>query len=118
MIPNYLMTYPVEIQYRGPAVRDRYNLPISDASSRKSVTVKAYFRPRRSESDVDGGEQILAGMLLVLPPEVETEGIELVIIEGKRYMPDGQARPHWHPIYQRVVYRSLVLRRGTMAEVN
>jgi hypothetical protein len=42
MIPQYLMTSPVEISYLVPGQVDRYNLPVRDESSIRREVVLAY----------------------------------------------------------------------------
>jgi hypothetical protein len=116
MIPAHLMTAEVVLTHRDTVAVDRYNLP--SGASKRTETVLAYYRPRRTESVVDGGEQVVAGMLLYLQPDVVTDHIESVQIEGKRYAPDGQAQPHWHPQTSKVMYQTLLLRRGTLSEVS
>ena len=117
MIPSRMMTASVVVE-RHPAapvpVRDRYNRPVESApQARSRETVSAYFRPRRSNTVIDGGENIEAEMQVIFQPNLETRDIAAVWVDGLRYEPDGQAQPHWHPISQKVMYRSLWLRKGT-----
>lgn len=117
MIPFRMMTASVVIERHPPApvvVRDRYNRPVESApQARSRETVSAYYRPRRSNTIIDGGENIEAEMQVIFQPDLETRDIATVWVDGLRYEPDGQAQPHWHPILQTVMYRSLWLRKGT-----
>lgn len=117
MIPFRMMTALVVIERHPPVpvvVRDRYNRPVESApQARTREMVSAYYRPRRSNTLIDGGENIEAEMQVIFQPDLETRDIAAVWVEGLRYEPDGQAQPHWHPISKKVMYRSLWLRKGT-----
>ena len=121
MIPSRMMTASVVIERHPHAVvvRDRYNRPVESAPhARARETVSAYYRPRRSNTIIDGGENIEAEMQVIFQPDLETADIAAVWVDGLRYEPDGQAQPHWHPISQKVMYRSLWLRKGTAQMVD
>jgi hypothetical protein len=111
MLPSHMLTSTVTIEYADETAVDRYNRPL--AGETVVVDVPAYYRPRRTDTKVAGGELITAGMQVILQPDVELDNVVAVYVEGRRYLLDGQPQPHWNPNAKRLEYQVVLLRRGT-----
>lgn len=113
MISRQMMNADVTINYRPKQIGvDSYNQPLFDDG--QSVTVKGYYRPRRSRTVVSGGSELLeADAIVLLQPSVLTDDIESVEVEGMRFSLDGDPLTHWNPNRVRVTYKQLDLRRGS-----
>lgn len=113
MLPAHMLTATVQIEYENTARSlDRYNRPV-DSPENTLVEVKAYYRPRRTSTVIDGAEQVDADMQVFLQPNVSLENAVAVHVERRRYSLNGQPQPHWHPTRKTVMYQVVLLRRAT-----
>jgi len=112
MIPAHLMTADITIHYRGATVRDSYNQVVHVGKGGTSVAVKGYYRPRRSNTIVSGGDVLTSDASIILQPSVSVDNIESVEIESHRFEPDGEPMPHWNPLKNEIEYVRIDLRKG------
>ena len=109
MLPAHLLTATVTLTYESAG--NSYN---SSASAKPDVDVRAYFRPRRSNTVVSGGELLTADYSLMLNWDVDVEGLAGVIVNGEMFALDGPPMPHWNPVRGSVEYVRIDLRQGAM----
>ena len=109
MLPAHLLTATVTLVYE--QAENSYN---SSVAAKPNVDVRAYFRPRRSNTVVNGGELLTADYSLMLNWDVDVEGLAGVIVNGETFMLDGPPMPHWNPVKGSVEYVRVDLRQGGM----
>lgn len=110
MISARMMSEDIDIHYRAAPSPNAYNTPQRVPGA--SVTVKGYFRPRRSNTVVTDGETLKTDATIMVSPTVDVEHIEYVVVHGVRYSLDGEPLPHWNPLSRGIEYYSIYLRRG------
>jgi adenine deaminase len=106
------MTADITIHYQGPTTRDAYNQVVHTGKGGTSVTVKGYYRPRRSNTIVAGGDVLTSDASIIIQADVKYTEIESVMIEGQRFEPDGEPMPHWNPLKNAIEYIRIDLRKG------
>jgi hypothetical protein len=109
MLPAHLLTATVTLVYEQAG--NSYN---SSAPAKPDVDVRAYFRPRRSNTVVNGGELLTADYSIMLNWDVDVEGLAGVIVNGEMFALDGPPMPHWNPVQGSVEYVRIDLRQGAM----
>jgi hypothetical protein len=109
MLPAHLLTATVTLVYEQAG--NSYN---SSAPAKPNVDVRAYFRPRRSNTVVNGGELLTADYSIMLNWDVDVEGLAGVIVNGEMFALDGPPMPHWNPVQGSVEYVRIDLRQGAM----
>lgn len=105
-----MMSADITINYRGEATVNKYNQQVDGEPV--PVQVKGYFRPRRSNTIVTGGESLQSDASIIVYPDVSPDGIASVVVGGVQYSVDGEAMRHWNPAKGRVEYLRIDLRRG------
>ncbi len=110
MLPAHLLTATVTLVY-DQIHNNSYN---SSAPAKPNVDVRAYFRPRRSNTVVNGGELLTADYSIMLNWDVDVEGLAGVIVNGETFALDGPPMPHWNPVQGSVEYVRIDLRQGAM----
>jgi len=113
MINKMMMNADVTLTYKPEQTGvDGYNHPVyGDA---RVVTVKGYYRPRRADTVIGGGSELLkAEAMVFLQPSVDTEDVDSIEVEGMSFYLDGDPMEHWNPSRSRVAYKRLYLRRGS-----
>lgn len=112
MIVARLMTADITINYRSAAVT--YNSYHQEQKTAPvAVQVKGYYRPRRSNTIVAGGDVLTSDASIIIQADVKYTEIESVVIEGGRFEPDGEPMPHWNPLKNAIEYVRIDLRKGT-----
>ena len=109
MLPAHLLTATVTLKYE--SAENSYN---SSAPAKPSVDVRAYFRPRRSNTLISGGELLGADYSLMLNWDADVEGLAAVVVNGQMFMLDGPPMPHWNPVTGSVEYVRIDLRQGSV----
>ena len=109
MLPAHLLTATVTLVYE--QAENGYN---SSVVAKPNVDVRAYFRPRRSNTVVNGGELLTADYSIMLNWDVDVEGLAGVIVNGETFALDGPPMPHWNPVQGSVEYVRIDLRQGGM----
>lgn len=107
MLPSHLLTAKVTLHFE--STPNSYNY---SAVAKPSADARAYFRPRRSNTLINGGELLSADYSLMLNPSVDVEGLASVEIQGESFMLDGPPMPHWNPVTGQVEYVRIDLRQG------
>jgi len=105
MLPSYLLTATVTLVY--DQAENGYN---SSAPAKPSVDVRAYYRARRSNTLVQGGELLTADYSIMLNWDVDIEGLTGVVINGEEFLLDGPPMPHWNPMTGSTEYVRIDLR--------
>lgn len=109
MIPGTMMTADVTLTYKTVTGHDNYNKPIV---SETSDTVKAYYRGRRTNTIVDGGDILKTDAQIILQPDTVTDDLISVTIHNETYGIDGVPVPHWNPRSAKIEYIAVYLRKG------
>jgi hypothetical protein len=111
MIPSHLMTADITIEYASHSVTyNSYHQEVKGAPT--VVTTKGYYRPRRSNTIVSGGDVLTSDASVIVQPGTRYDGISSVTVEGHRFEPDGEPMPHWNPLKSAVEYIRIDLRKG------
>ena len=105
MLPSYLLTATVTLVY--DQAENGYN---SSAPAKPDVNVRAYYRARRSNTLVQGGELLTADYSIMLNWDVDIEGLTGVVINGEEFLLDGPPMPHWNPMTGSTEYVRIDLR--------
>ena len=109
MISTSMMTADVTLTYKTEGSVDAYNRPsVSESSS----TVKAYYRGRRTNTLVDGGDILKTDSQIILQPDTVTDGLVSVTIHNETFSIDGEPVPHWNPRTAQIEYIAVYLRKG------
>lgn len=109
MIPGAMMTAEVTLNYKIVTGHDAYNKPIT---SETSTTIKAYYRGRRTNTVVDGGDILKTDMQIIVQPSTPVDNLVSVAINNETYGIDGVPVPHWNPRSATVEYIAIYLREG------
>lgn len=109
MLPSHLLTATVTLLFQ--AAENGYN---SSAAAKPSVDVRAYYRARRSNTLVQGGELLTADYSIMLNWDVDIEGLTGVIVNGDQFLLDGPPMPHWNPMTGSVEYVRIDLRTASV----
>lgn len=109
MLPNHLLTATVTLRFAAP--ENSYN---SSAPAKPDVDVRAYFRARRSNTLVQGGELLTADYSIMLNWDVDIEGLTGVVINGEEFLLDGPPMPHWNPMTGSTEYVRIDLRTASV----
>ena len=109
MIPQHLMTAPVVLVYN--QVTNSYNS--SGAAAKPSVSVLAYFQPRRANTLLQpmGAVQDVDYSIIV-QPDTDVDELYGAEIRGELFLIDGPPMPHWNPVTAEVEYIRVDLRKG------
>jgi len=109
MLPSHLLTATVTLVYE--QAENGYN---SSAPAKQSVDVRAYYRARRSNTLVQGGELLTADYSIMLNWDADVEGLTGVIVNGDQFLLDGPPMPHWNPMTGSVEYVRIDLRTASV----
>ncbi len=111
MISPRLMTSSITINYRGPGTVNAYNQVVPGPPI--VVVTKGYYRPRRSNTTVTGGETIMSDASVIVRGDVSLDDIESIVVDGVRFSVDGEPMKHWNPARAVFEYARIDLRRGS-----
>jgi len=107
MLPSNLLTQDATLLFDQPD--NGYNvLP----QSRDSEVVRAYFKPRRSDTIVNGGQVLTNEYSLLFNYHTNVDGLTGVEVDGDLFTIEGSPMVHWNPTSMSIEYLRVDVRRS------